>query len=154
MFRTKYERVRVFTCPGNEVEIEYELQVNDRGIKVPVEVGKINVRDEINSYRDSVDLQILLQRYMNGEKDVLNRRAASYFDATDMPNSLAEAYKMAENGKSMFEKFSPEIKEKFNNDYGQFLDQIGTKKFYDIFAPAAPEAPAHESEVGNEQKSE
>lgn len=92
-FRNKYDRKVVFTCHGNEIEEEYELQVTEKGIKEPVKVGEINVREEINSHRDSVDLNLLIARFNAGDTEALNRRAASYFDATELPKTLAEAYR-------------------------------------------------------------
>lgn len=152
-FRTKYDRVIKLTCRGNEIEEVFELQVNKSGVLEPVKVGEIDVRQEINSHRDSVDLNMLIARYNAGDYEALNRRAASYFDATEMPKTLADAYRMSENGKVIFEKMPVEIKERFNNDYGQFLNQIGTKSFFDAFAPAKKET-EQKVEVKDEQKSE
>lgn len=155
-FRNKYDRKVVFTCHGNEIEEEYELQVTEKGIKEPVKVGEINVREEINSHRDSVDLNLLIARFNAGDTEALNRRAASYFDATELPKTLAEAYRIAENGKNVFDKLSPEIKEKFNNDYGQFLNMVGTRAFEDAFQPVSRSSMNEEKKVeeNNEQKSE
>lgn len=154
-FRNKYERKVIFTCHGNEIEEEWELQVNEKGIKEPVKVGEINVHEEINSHRDSVDLNLLIARYNAGDTEALNKRVASYFDATEMPKTLAEAYRIAENGKNVFEKLTPEIKEKFNNDYGQFLNSFGSSAFIDAFRLGQKmNKEEKKEEKVNEQKSE
>lgn len=155
-FRNKYDRKEIFTCPGNEIEEEWELQVNEKGIKEPVKVGEIDVHKEINSHRDSVDLNMLIARFNSGDYEALNRRVATYFDATEMPTTLAEAYRIAENGKTFFDKLNPDIKEKFNNDYGQFLAMYGTDAFVKAFEKPVVEKNADVApmEVKNEQKSE
>lgn len=64
------ERKTVYTCPGDEYRTEY-IRVDDPDGRVYLkEVGKVNIKDEINSNRP-VPVAEYINRYMRGDLNAL-----------------------------------------------------------------------------------
>lgn len=137
MFNTRFDKhERVYANAGDPVHIEYALQISESGVEELVPVGSTFIPDEINSHANSVDIHTILARFSNGETEVLNTRAAMYFDATSMPNNLADMYRTVANGEIYFNKLPLETRAKFNHSFTEFVSSIGTESFYDAFKPA------------------
>lgn len=135
MFRTAYtyeENKRVSSCPGDPVKTEYALRVVD-GNRNLVAVGTSSLYDSIQSHADSVDIHKILERCaMANDYSLLNRMPADFMDCTSMPKTLAEAHTMIQDAKNYFEKMPVEIKNKFDNNYIEFITSLGSKKFEGI----------------------
>lgn len=130
MFKTQYNgRVRVNAPAGTPIQVIYEPYYTDDGVLEIRPSGKVNSYLEIQSHADSVDINVLLARYRNGETDVLNRVQGFFGDVSDMPKTYAEMLNLIISGERFFGSLSPEIREKFNNSFGQFISQYGTKEF-------------------------
>lgn len=112
---------RVHSCVGSPEKIEYapELQ-KDGSIKLH-EVGRTNIQERINSYRDSVDINAILTRFKNGDLKALERRQALYFDATDMPKTYTEMLDRAMKAEQYFNTLSNDERSKYANDWTQWL---------------------------------
>lgn len=64
------ERKTVYTCPGDEYRTEY-IRVDDPDGRVYLkEVGKVNIKDEINSNRP-IPVAETINRYMRGDLNAL-----------------------------------------------------------------------------------
>lgn len=130
MFKTQYNgRVRFHAPAGTPIQVIYEPYYTDDGVLEIRPSGKVNSYLEIQSHADSVDINVLLARYKNGETDVLNRVQGFFGDVSDMPKTYAEMLNLIISGERFFGSLSPEIREKFNNSFGQFISQYGTKEF-------------------------
>lgn len=132
-FRTQYERIRCNTCSGNEVAEIYDLIVDKKGNNRPEVVDKVYIPDQIDAHRESVDMNVILAKYANGDTDALNRRQGSYFDATGMPTTLAEMYSFVENAKSGFEQLPLAVREAYNQSFGEFIEDYGSEKMARVF---------------------
>lgn len=129
-FRTKYgEHLKVDTAVGSPVKIEYQLRVVDGEEKL-VETGKSDWYAYIQTHKDSVDIHKILERCaMLDDYSPLMRMPAQFMDVTQMPKNLAEAHTMIQDAKNFFEQMPVEIKEKYENNYMQFISDIGSEKF-------------------------
>lgn len=129
-FRTKYgEHLKVDTAVGSPVKIEYQLRIIDGEEKL-VETGKSDWYAYIQSHKDSVDIHKILERCaMLDDYSPLMRMPAQFMDVTQMPKNLAEAHTMIQDAKNFFEQMPIEIKQKYENNYMQFISDIGSEKF-------------------------
>lgn len=64
------ERKPVYTCPGNEFRTEYVRVDEPDGTVYLKEVGKVNIKDEINSNRP-IPVAETINRYMRGDLNAL-----------------------------------------------------------------------------------
>lgn len=130
MFRNKYEKhERVIADPGSPVKIEYQLRIIDNNEEI-VETGKSNLYEYIQSHADSVDITKILERCaLIQDYSMLNRMPAAFMDVTDMPSNLAEAYAQVKDAKNYFDRMPIDIKEKYNNNFVEFIDDIGSERF-------------------------
>lgn len=138
MFRTQFERVRVFAKPGQRFRDTYHSVVTDNGA---VELEKDGVDDVyafIQSHRDSVDINKLLQRYARGDVSALMQRQGSYGDFTTFPKTYAEALQAVIDAENMFMDLPVEVREKFGHDSNQFIAQIGTPAWMDALGLSKP----------------
>lgn len=133
---------RVFCCNGEQVEDNYKVHYDENGVRMLVKDGKKNTFDEIQSHRESCDLDIIIKKYMMGDFSVLNRQDPLYLDTTEFPKSYAEAFEKNEAAKRYFYSLDPEVREQFNNSVEQFLVAEVDKMF--------ATAPVNNEEVSNE----
>lgn len=117
------DKVEHFYCDSGEfVENKYEVHYNKDGERELRNVGKKkNTFDEIQSFRESCDIDVILKKYYNGDFTVLNRNEAQYIDVTQFPESYAEWFEQGEKAKRYFYSLDPEIRAQFNNSFEQFL---------------------------------
>lgn len=128
--RKKYESVA-----GDPFLTTYEYRIDKEGVKSLEPVGKKNIQDMIDASLESTDLNILLQRFFNGETDALDRVRGVYADVRDMPSSYAELFDRNEQCRQMFEKLPADIKARFNNSYTQFWSSYGSETFMKAINP-------------------
>lgn len=129
-FATMYSNhISPDSCPGDPVMIDYQLRIID-GKEEVVEVGKTDWYAYIQSHKDSVDINKILERcYLMEDFSPLVRMPATFMDVTDMPKTLAEAHQMIRDAENMFDRMPKEIKEKYNNSAIEFIADIGSEKF-------------------------
>lgn len=115
------DREHIYCNPGELVEDDYRIHYDKNGVRMLVKDGKINTFDEIQSHRDSVDINVILKRYMNGDFTVLNRNDPQYLDTTAFPESFAEWFERGEAAKRYFYSLDPDVRAIYNNSFEQFL---------------------------------
>ena len=139
-FRTKYDSIDLpSTCVGTMVENDYKMKVFDDGSRDLVVVGTIDSYSKIQSFKDSVDLKLVLERYASGDESALNRRHAFFGDFTHMPTSLAELSQPILDANDLFNNLDVEARREFDFDAGKFFASIGTEKFNAIAAKFNPD---------------
>ena len=130
MFRTQYEpHERVRAHPGSPIHVLYQAELDDRGHIELVKAGEENIYDMIQSHRDSVDIHVLLKKFMAGDTEVLTRRQASFGDFTEMPSSYAELLNSVIAGQQFFEQLPVETRAKFGHSFHAWMSSIGTEDF-------------------------
>lgn len=131
-FATQYRpRIRVFAEPGTQVHVTYEPYYDEHGVLNLKESGKVNQYLDIQSHADSVDINILLARYRNGETDVLNQVQGFFSDVTGAPKTYAEMLNSMIAGETAFMKLPLDVRAKFNHSFTEFLAEFGTEGFYE-----------------------
>lgn len=122
MFNNQFEdHNRVTQNSGDPIKILYQGRLDEDGRIVLEESGKVNLYDEIQSHRDSVDIHVLMQRYVDGDLDVLSRVQGIYTDITSLPKTYAELLNSVIAGEEMFNGLPLEVKERFGNSFTEFM---------------------------------
>lgn len=152
MFRTKFERIQVNTCPGDGIAPVRAGEYNAQHQIVVKEKGKEDLYSKINSYANSVNIHVLLKRFQNGDKEALMQRAGAFIDISALPTNLNEFVNMYKNGENLFNTLPKEVKEKFNNNMVEFIAKIGTSEWKEIMS-ASP-ADIKEEVLENDKKAQ
>lgn len=147
-FRTVYNRERHTSDPGSEIAFEYGLEKDKNGASYLTITGKFNLYDQIQAYRDSCDLGLILDRFMKtGDVSILQQRQGFYADTTEYPKTYAEMLQLAQKAEEFFYTLDTDTRAEFNNDPDQFFASIGSEKFNKIFSESVVDDIPLESEV-------
>lgn len=109
-----------------------------------LEDGEIDIFDAIQELADYVDIDNIVNRYNNGEIDVLEKVQGFYGDLTTLPVDMRGIYDLNAQGKNLFDSLPDDVREQIG-DYKSFMT-MAAEKYNDIFK-------SKESEV-NEDASE
>lgn len=129
--RTQFDRLdpstKVYpgeTNPGDGMRITYTSYYDSHG-RLQVEPdGQVNLYEEIQSHKDSTDIHVLLDRYHQGDLEVMERlqtQRGVYADVTGMPKTYAEVLNTVHQAEQEFDRLPVEVKAKFGHSYEQWL---------------------------------
>lgn len=148
-----------FTEAGNPFFDQYEYK-NIEGVQVLVKVEPVNRQEEIQSYAKSCDISNILNRFMNGEVELLNMKQGFYGDVSNMPTNYSEYFEKVSEAKEVFNGLPKDIKNAFDNNAEKFFSMYGSDEWKNIIRSFQPEnenstsvsASAKESEVVEDAK--
>lgn len=123
-FRTQYDRCQIRSHPGTREKVVYTPQFDRHGHFELVESGKENLYEFIQSFKESVDINVILKRFANGDASALARRQGTYGDFTGMPNSYAEMLNRLTQAEDFFNNLPVETRAQFNHNFGEFVSQL------------------------------
>lgn len=130
MFRTKYEpHTRVFQHPGSPIKINYAPHYDEHGVLDLEPVGQTDLYGYIQSHAESCDIHVILDRFANGETDVLSQMQGFYADCSDMPKTYAEVLNSVIAGEQAFAGLPAEIKQRFGNSFAVWLSSFDKPDF-------------------------
>lgn len=136
-FPHQYDRLNVarekrplyLTAAGSGIVPTYSPHLEkDGNISLKVD-GEHNLYEEIQSHRASVDMEIIVNRYMNGDPSVLSRVQGFYADMTEAPQTIHEAVSLMRKAELDFKHLPAEIQAEFDNDYNKFIMSLGTEEW-------------------------
>lgn len=141
MFRTQYDRNRVCAVSGSPIRVLYSPEYDESGRLQLVETGSDSLYDYIQSFADSVDIHVLLKRFVNGETDVFSKVQGAYGDFTMAPKTYAEALQAVIDAEHVFGQLPVDVRGKFGHSLGEFVRTLGTPEFFERLGidPAAPQ---------------
>ena len=121
-FRTwRYERFDSPTNPGSRTKVLYSAKYADDGTLMLEEVGTEDIYDYIQSFADSVDMDTIMRRYMNGDVSALDRVQGFYHDVSAFSKNPADLLNKLNHAESEFNKLPVEFKELYDNDFAKFI---------------------------------
>lgn len=127
-FFTRYEYGNTIpVSTGTEFDKTYQVKVDKLGHKSLVCTGKTNRFETIQQYKDECLIENILIRATT-DPSVLNARVGSYFDASEMPKTLAEFQQMYIDTVNEFNKLPLETRKLFNNSPEQYVAELGTEE--------------------------
>lgn len=122
MFRTQFDpHSRVLSNAGSRIRKLYSAKVDAEGAIALVESGEENLYDYIQSFKDECDINLIVQRCMSGDVDVLSKRQGVYADVTDFPQTYAEVLQRVIDGKNAFDDLPLETRAKFDHSFTQWM---------------------------------
>lgn len=120
------------TVSGLHDRQEYQPVYDRKGVWHLEPTKKSNAYMEIQAHADSCDLNIIMQRYLRGEVDVLQQVQGYYGDVSNIPSNYAEILNETIRGESLFRSLAPDIRAKFGNSAEQFISALGDGSAWDI----------------------
>lgn len=141
---------RFFSGSGSPEVQEYRPMYDSDGV-LQLEPTKMHdLYADIQSYAASCDLQMIINRYFNGDPAVLNRVQGVYADISQMPDSIHGVYNLMEQARADFGALPADIKERFGNDPMRFIASLGTPEWRDAMQIREKEAPPVDGEVAKD----
>lgn len=137
---------RFFSSSGTSVVPEYQLSIDEKGVRSLKVVGQKDLYAEIQSHKESCDVHSILKRFVNGDASVLNQKLGYFADATMFPKSYAEMYQRVVDGESFFNGLPIEIRKEFNFNPVEFFSQMGTDSFNSIMSQFSNTEPTSNNE--------
>lgn len=129
-FRTQFDpHDPVFQHPGSPVKLVYSPRYDDNGVLDLIVTGQENIYDFIQSHKESTDIHVLLDRYANGETDVLQRLQGFYADVSDMPKTYAEVLNAVIVGEEAFARLPVDVKQRFDNSFAVWMSSMDRPDF-------------------------
>lgn len=113
------------TCSGDRYHIDYQPVIEDGCIQL-VEAGRTDIQAVIDSYADSCDMSLILQRLSIGDTSVLNSKTPMFGDFTGAPSSLAGILNLKIEAQRIFDKLEPAVRDQFE-DFNSWLAASGTQ---------------------------
>lgn len=125
IFQTQYRQpVRVRANVGTRVKKTYGPVFRDNGSFYLEEKGEEDTYAFIQSFKDSVDINVIMKRYVNGEVDVLSKVQGFYGDVTGMPKTFAQTLNLVNDGRTLFESLPVETRSVFNHNFNEFMSAV------------------------------
>lgn len=132
-FRTSFDKLDIDSVSGSGFDDEYSAYYDGDGVLQLEVIGKKDVYSEIQSYKDSCDINLLMLRYARGETDVFAKVQGFYNDVTGMPKNYRDCLNHVLKTEQFFNALPVEEKQIFNNDFAQFLVALDNPDFLDRF---------------------
>lgn len=131
-FRTQYDHQAVISQPGERFQDTYNSIVTDTG-SIDLEVsGKRDLYSYIQSHADSVDINLIVQRYASGDGNALNQRNPLYGDFTVYPKTYAEMQQRFIDAENLFMSLKPDDRAKYNHNVSEFISDIGSERWMNV----------------------
>lgn len=149
MYPKNYNPDSFVSVPGERFKTEFVGEPDEFGVIQLVPVGKTDLVELHQRDAEANDVNVLYQRFCNGDVTAFSQRQGTYMDALGLPRDLRGMYDVIQDFRSAYEKLSAEKKELYTFD--QFIEKAGSEQWIKDFAmsaaPAAAEfAPASSSD--------
>lgn len=131
---TQYDKQvdRTSSKTGSPTKPAFKMKVDVKGRRKLIADGIINIYEQIQSHKDSCDINLILTKYMNGDKTVLSKVQGFYGDYTNIPTSLNELQNRVLDAERLFYQLPIETREKFEHNPGIFYNMVGSDAFNEI----------------------
>lgn len=135
VFQTQFRMPeRFLSNPGTSVKILYGPEFDEKGRMNLVEKGRENLYDFIQSFKESVDIHVLLKRFSNGETDVLSKVQGFYGDFSEFPRTYADLLNTVNEGEAFFNGLPVEVRSKFGHSFPVFMSALSDGSISDILS--------------------
>ncbi len=135
MFATQFTRQgeRQLSNVGSGMKDTYKMHVDEDGKRELRKSGEFNQYAEIQSYKDSVSIDYILSRFVNGDETALSRVQGIYGDFTEMPKTMAELQQRIIDAEDLFYQLPLDIRSQYNHSPSEFYAQLDSEKTKNIF---------------------
>lgn len=119
---------RISHCCGSRFKRERVLK-DTNGLLRLEDCGKSDFYAYIQSHKDSVDINKILERYRSGDVSALDQVRAQYLDISEAPRTLSEMYSFIKNCQTFFDGLPLEVRQEYDFNPAAFVADIGSEKF-------------------------
>lgn len=128
---------RCTCCSGTREVDKQHLVINKAGYPVLETQGKTDLYAQIQSYRDTCDLEAILRTFDLGKLPALSfDDLGDLTDFTDAPKSAGELLKVVKDGELMFSQLPVGVRNEFNHSLYNFIGSFGNPDFVSRLAKA------------------
>lgn len=132
-FYTAYKRPATKPAPaGEKEEPVYQMQINNKGERNLVKIGKTNIYDIIQESLEQSKIENIIRRAREGDPFALTVMNGQYIDTTDLPNTLAEAQSFVIKAKEEFDKLPIQIRRQFDMSPEKYIAKYGGAEWMEI----------------------
>lgn len=124
---------------GDRYRPVYTPEIADDGQIELVQTGVEDLQQYIDSFKDSCDISVMVQRFLAGDETALRNGNPVFMDLLGAPKTLAEAYAMNFRAEKAFENLPADIKNKFDNNFYRFLSEAGSDSWFDALKQPVPD---------------
>ena len=129
VFYSRYNRPETVAAEtGTPYDKVYTMTVDENGHRNLLCTGETNRYQKIQSYKEETLIENILAK-ATIDPSILNQKQKQFFDATEMPRTLAEAQNKIISVKQEFEKLPVEVKAKFKNSPEVYVAKWGSKEW-------------------------
>lgn len=128
------------TCPGDPVKIVYDTKVESDGTIVLKPSAKIDLKAQINSFRESTDISFIIARMKAGDTEAANVVEGYYGDFTKFPKTYAEMLQLYIDAENKFNLLPLDVRNQFDNDYKKWLVGAGSDNWLEKMASVLPKS--------------
>lgn len=120
---------------GSGMKDTYKMHVDADGKRELKKSGEYNLYADIQSFKDSVSIDYILTRFVNGDETALSRLQGIYGDFTQMPTTMAELQQRVIDAEHLFNNLPLDIRAQYNHSASEFFAQLDSDKTKAIFSP-------------------
>ena len=124
--------------PGERFRPVYTPEIKSDGQIDLVQTGVEDLQQYIDSFKDSCDINLMVQRFIAGDETALRNGNPVFMDLLGAPKTLAEAYALNFRAEAAFENLPADVKNQFGNNFYQFLSEAGSEKWYSALKQPSP----------------
>lgn len=99
----------------------YKASYDVKGVRKLVVDKEVDIYEKIQEYANDTNLTNLFNKYGLSVYDQLKKSEEQLIDLTNLPTNLMEAMKVIDDAKYCFNRQSKDFKQRFNNDFNQFI---------------------------------
>lgn len=119
------------TDPGDCYHTLFSPSVDPDGSIQLIPSGKVDIQEQIDSFRDQTDMSFIIKRLQMGDTSVLSDKEAMYGDFTNMPKTYAEFLQKQIDAQNAFMQLPLDIRNKFDNDFMKWFATSGSDGWFD-----------------------
>ena len=135
MFETKWNRKETEPSqPGERFAPVYRLTA-DGDLE---QDGEVDTYAEIQSHAESCDIYKIMERYLNGETELLNRKSGQWIDLTELPTTFAEMHQKIIDAEQAFLELPLDVRAEYNFSTAEYIADIGTEHWINIMSGKGP----------------
>lgn len=124
---------RRFVSSGSRFANKMSLVHSDKGGKHLEKVGETDIYALIQSYKDSCDLNLILERCMrSGDYSLLNRVQSAFMDISGFSPDARVAQDIVKHSRFVYESLTPKQKAMYPT-FDDFMDAFSTKENIENF---------------------
>ena len=119
---------------SNKFEVVKKIkESNDDGVRkiTIIEADHVNIYDKIQENTKGTSVYEILDRYINGDVEVLQSHQTVYGDLTQVPKDILEAQNLQDKSIADFSSLPEDLRAQYGNNPERFMNEFDFDKLND-----------------------